>query len=241
MFLTGRSGYRGTGQFAEGSFLALFSHTAGGEIRACVRYVKMRQSGHYMVGDMYIKSDRARAADDPGPWVGHPYPEHYKPYMKDGEYRVYVEGTYGNNGLTIDVTKYPGLWEILHPLPVELTVMKWKDKQGWNSAGSEGPSIRQWAIDNIKALRRPFMGDIDLSEKARREKTAELNSNVKTREELEAAHGKDNVWDTQELQRDFTVEGFLAPYVGVIRKSDGQRGMLSFQHHPRLYWGFQPR
>lgn len=240
MFLTGRSGYRGTGQFAEGSFLALFSHTAGGEIRACVRYVKMRQIGHFMSGNLYVKSDRAKAVNDPGPPAFYP-PTTWTPYIKDGEYRIYVEGTYGDNGLTIDVTKYPGLWEILHPLPVELTVMKWKDTQGWNSAGSEGPSIKQWATNNIKALRRPFMGDIDLSDKARREKVQELNSNAKTREELEALYGKDNVWDVQEMQRDFDVSGFLAPYVGVTRKSDGKPGVLSFQHHPRFYWGFQSR
>ncbi len=31
----------------------------------------------------------------------------------------------------------------------------------------------------------------------------------------------------------------LAPYVVVRRKSDGQKGSLEFQHHPRYYFRFQ--
>jgi hypothetical protein len=241
MFLGGSSGYnqRDGSQWSRGPFLALFSKTAGGEIRACVRHARMHQLGHFMVGDLIIKSDRAKAIHDTGPSPTHPHPEHYKPYILDGAYRVYIEGTYGDNGLTIDVEKYVGLWEILHPLPVELTWMKWKDKQGWNSAGSEGPSIRQWAIDNIKMLRRPFMEDS--TENLRRSMAKEINENPGTREELEATHGKGNVWDTEELKRDFDVQGFAAPFVIVTRKKDGVSGTLLFQHHPRFYWGFQAR
>ena len=36
----------------------------------------------------------------------------------------------------------------------------------------------------------------------------------------------------------FAVEGFLAPYVVVRRKSDGVRGTLTFQHSPRFYFDF---
>jgi len=46
-------------------------------------------------------------------------------------------------------------------------------------------------------------------------------------------------WTTEELQRDFDVKGFQAPYVVVIRKSDGQLGSLMFTHLPRLYFDFQ--
>jgi hypothetical protein len=46
-------------------------------------------------------------------------------------------------------------------------------------------------------------------------------------------------WDTESLQRDFVVEGFLAPYVVVTRKSDGQRGTLTFTHRPRVYRDFR--
>jgi hypothetical protein len=46
-------------------------------------------------------------------------------------------------------------------------------------------------------------------------------------------------WDTTQLQEDFEVRGFAAPYVVVTRKADGVKGVLEFQHRPRLYWGFQ--
>jgi len=47
-------------------------------------------------------------------------------------------------------------------------------------------------------------------------------------------------WDTAKLQEDFEVEGFMAPFVVVRRKSDGQRGSLKFRHHPRVYFDFEP-
>lgn len=46
-------------------------------------------------------------------------------------------------------------------------------------------------------------------------------------------------WDTQELQRDFEVIGFLAPYVVVRRRVDGVRGTMEFTHSPRWYFGFK--
>jgi len=48
----------------------------------------------------------------------------------------------------------------------------------------------------------------------------------------------DTTWDTAELQRDFEVLGFLAPYVVVRRRDDGRRGTLTFTHRPRLYYGW---
>jgi hypothetical protein len=78
----------------------------------------------------------------------------------------------------------------------------------------------------------------DETEAIRRRQLVEINAEPGSRESLEAEHGQ--VWDTQELGRDFTVEGFLAPYVIVTRKSDGQRGSLMFQNSPRFYFGFEP-
>lgn len=46
-------------------------------------------------------------------------------------------------------------------------------------------------------------------------------------------------WDTAQLQDDFEVEGFQAPYVVVRRRSDGVRGSLMFTHRPRVYFGFE--
>lgn len=78
----------------------------------------------------------------------------------------------------------------------------------------------------------------DPTEAIRREQVAEINANPGSREYLKAKHGE--VWDTTELQEEFTVLSFLAPYVLVFRKSDGKKGTVLFQHSPRLYYGFQP-
>jgi len=58
------------------------------------------------------------------------------------------------------------------------------------------------------------------------------------RAELEAIHSQ--VWDTDELQRDFKVEGFMWGLCIARRKSDGMIGTLDFVHMPRLYYGFRP-
>lgn len=76
----------------------------------------------------------------------------------------------------------------------------------------------------------------DATESIRREQVAAINAEPGSREALEATYGE--VWDTKELQRDFSVTGFMAPYVVVKRKSDGIVGSLTFQHSPRLYYGF---
>jgi hypothetical protein len=68
---------------------------------------------------------------------------------------------------------------------------------------------------------------------------AEINADLCTREEMEAKHGQ--CWDTQELTRDFDMEGgFLAPFVVVRRKADGVLGVCRFRHMPRLYFDFRP-
>jgi len=76
----------------------------------------------------------------------------------------------------------------------------------------------------------------DPTETIRRERLSEINAEPGSREALEAQYGQ--VWDTQELSRDFEVIGFMAPLVVVRRRSDGKKGSVEFQHSPRLYWGF---
>jgi hypothetical protein len=76
----------------------------------------------------------------------------------------------------------------------------------------------------------------DPTEVIRRERLAEINIEPGSREAVEAKYGQ--VWDTEELGQEFEVIGFMAPIVVVKRKSDGKKGSLEFQHHPRLYWGF---
>jgi hypothetical protein len=55
----------------------------------------------------------------------------------------------------------------------------------------------------------------------------------------ELAADQDQKWDTEELQRDFEVTGFLAPFVVVRRRSDGAVGSLQFTHSPRVYFGWK--
>ena len=78
----------------------------------------------------------------------------------------------------------------------------------------------------------------DPTEPIRRQRLVEINAEPGSREALEDQYGQ--VWDTQELGRDFLVLGFAAPLVVVRRKSDGVRGSLEFQHQPRFYFSFQP-
>lgn len=78
----------------------------------------------------------------------------------------------------------------------------------------------------------------DSTESIRRQQVTDINAEPGSREYLAAKHGL--VWDTSELQRDFEVLGFLAPYCVVRRRSDGAKGGIMFQHDPRLYYGFQP-
>ena len=59
---------------------------------------------------------------------------------------------------------------------------------------------------------------------------------TEARKVLVEEYGK--VWDTTELQQDFEVLGFMAPFVAVKRKSDGAKGALEFTHMPRFYFNF---
>ena len=77
----------------------------------------------------------------------------------------------------------------------------------------------------------------DPTETIRRQRVAEINAAPGSREALEAEYGQ--VWDTDQLREDFDVVGFMAPYVVAIRKSDGRKGSLEFQHSPRLYYSFK--
>lgn len=46
-------------------------------------------------------------------------------------------------------------------------------------------------------------------------------------------------WTTDQLQEEFSVLGFMAPYIVVQRKSDGKTGTLQFKHSPRIYFNWQ--
>lgn len=82
------------------------------------------------------------------------------------------------------------------------------------------------------------MSDSDAFDDLRKAQAALVNATAADRQRLEALYGK--VWDTQQLQDEFEVLGFCAPFVMVRRKADGLKGTLEFQHHPRFYYDFQP-
>lgn len=69
---------------------------------------------------------------------------------------------------------------------------------------------------------------------------AAINTSTADRPVLEKVFGKGNVWDTDELTRDFEVLQFMAPFCIVRRRSSGVRGTVTFQHRPRFYWDFEP-
>lgn len=56
------------------------------------------------------------------------------------------------------------------------------------------------------------------------------------RKQFEADYGQ--VWDTNELQQDFIVHGFLAPFVVVTKKETNEKGTLMFSHRPRYYYSW---
>lgn len=83
---------------------------------------------------------------------------------------------------------------------------------------------------------------MDETEKIRRELVNKIanqtTSNSKDQERIRLETENGQVWDTDELSRDFEVLGFMAPYVVVIDKATGRKGSLMFQHYPRYYWGW---
>ena len=81
------------------------------------------------------------------------------------------------------------------------------------------------------------MNDTDVTEQLRRVRLAVLNAEPGDRPALKERHG--DVWDGVELGRDFEVIGFMAPLVVARRRSDGIRGSLEFQHHPRFYFNWR--
>ena len=74
---------------------------------------------------------------------------------------------------------------------------------------------------------------------------SEITDNTQNEKAIEKArligiHGENNVFDTTELQEQFEVIGFDAPFCVVRRKSDGIKGSMEFQHTPRFYFDFMP-
>ena len=78
----------------------------------------------------------------------------------------------------------------------------------------------------------------DPTESYRRKRIAEINAQPGSREALKSQYGQ--VWNTEEMSRDFEAIGFSSPFVVVRRRIDGKKGSLEFQHNPRFYFNFCP-
>lgn len=66
-----------------------------------------------------------------------------------GPNRITLSGSYGRDGLPCSAP--PDTWDLLHPLPADLQEAYWKGG-GHNSAGSEAPALRAWALAHFHAL-----------------------------------------------------------------------------------------
>jgi len=64
-----------------------------------------------------------------------------------------------------------------------------------------------------------------------------INEDPVIRRTLEGIYGQ--VWNADELARDFEVGDHMKPLVIVVRKSDGKRGTMVYRDKPRYYFNFQ--
>ena len=71
-------------------------------------------------------------------------------FARVGKHRLTVSGSYGADGLPMSVPQE--VYERGIPLPQEL-YEAWNKGGGWNSAGSEAPLMRKWALEHLKELR----------------------------------------------------------------------------------------
>ena len=71
----------------------------------------------------------------------------------------------------------------------------------------------------------------DPTEAIRRERLAEINAEPGSREALEAEHGQ--VWDTEQLTKDFEVIGFLGPVRGCAPQGGRREGVAGVPAQPR--------
>lgn len=90
-------------------------------LRCFVRHVRLEQCGHWMLGEMTVHGER-----------------------------IALSGTYGHDGLPVDVDR--STWEHGVPLPREI-IDVYRTGGGHNSAGAEGPLVYEWARRNLKQLR----------------------------------------------------------------------------------------
>lgn len=120
------AGYTSGGQqIASGDYLALFKKISGGELFAAVRYVRMEQLGHFMMGLFRI-----------------------------GGQTLSVSGPGGSDGLPIDLVTHPVDMKFLTLVPKDLTHDYWMDRTGWNDLGAMTPRFRTWGRETFPPTKR---------------------------------------------------------------------------------------
>ena len=72
-----------------------------------------------------------------------------------------------------------------------------------------------------------------MTEELRKMMTKSINTGQE-RMHLEEIYGK--VWNTKEVTRDFSIHGFMAPFVSAKKRDTGEEGTLIFQDYPRFYF-----
>lgn len=130
-----KGGYRRDNeQWSSGDFLMLFCGPTGDrDMRACARFVRMHQTGHFLMGRVYLG----------GRWVS-------------------LSGAYGQDGLPMNAPIGPhaslskittACWNTLLPVPKDLQDAFWRGG-GHNSTGNEAPALATWATANLAALKK---------------------------------------------------------------------------------------
>ena len=84
--------------------------------------------------------------------------------------------------------------------------------------------------DSTEGIRRALVGLIG----------RDIKSDSYQDERLRLVEKYGEVWDTEEVTRDFVIEGFMAPFVVATHKETGKKGCLMFQHNPRFYFLWEP-
>ena len=113
-------------QRSSGYFLLLASGSNQKDVRALVRYCRMSQCGHFMMGT-----------------------------IRAFTHEITVSGTYGSDGLPYMAHRLPEtVWSRMVRLPEELVEAFWSGG-GHNSSGSEAKAMHEWANKNFNKLSRP--------------------------------------------------------------------------------------
>ena len=73
---------------------------------------------------------------------------------------------------------------------------------------------------------------LDQTEESRQRRLEQINAEPGSRTALEAVYGQ--VWDNGELQRDYIVIGFLAPFVVVRRRDNREESIPVFNGYGPL-------